>query len=198
MPRPPRIQFEGAVYHVFNRGNGKMDIFKTYKDYYVFCRILNDSLVKFGIELFAFCLMKNHYHLLLKISRENLDKTMHRLQANYARYFNQKYEKVGPLFQGRYKSPLVSDDKYFLTALRYIHLNPLEVGMDIQKYPWSSFRNHTDNRESNKISLNTKYLLGLFDEHCPKTAARAFLLYHDQKPPADEKEEIEWKLGISA
>ena len=141
MPRSPRIQFEGAYYHVFNRGVAKQAITFDERDCRTFMQLLGETVTKFQLRLFAYCLMKNHYHLFLQTLLPNLELALQRLQGEYVRYVNFRHERVGSLFQGRYKSRLVEADAYALTLIRYIHQNPVEAGIvsNPEDYPWSSY-----------------------------------------------------------
>jgi|SRR5579864_5366138 len=127
MPRPPRLQLEGALYHVFGRGNRRQRIFLDEADYREFEDFLLDAVERSGAVLFAWCLMPNHFHLLLQTLKANLSELMGRLLTGYARYFNRRYRLVGHLFQNRYKSILCEREAYLLELVRYIHLNPFRV-----------------------------------------------------------------------
>lgn len=144
MPRRQRVKFPGAFYHVYNRGVEKRPIFLEYTDRVTFLRILEEVIQEFRLRVFAFCLMENHYHIFLQTPLANLDKSMHKLQGQYAQYINWKYGRVGHLFQGRYKSRLVAVDQYALALLRYIHRNPLETGKfaRCEEYEWSSYESY--------------------------------------------------------
>ena len=149
MTRPLRIQFPGAIYHVMNRGNEKRAIFNDDKDRERFLTILSQSIKTYNIDLYCFVLMKNHFHLLLETPLGNLGEFMRQFNISYTFYFNQQHDRVGHLFQGRYKSILVEKDYYLTTVSRYIHLNPsktttenkLEHKQQLQhllSYKWSS------------------------------------------------------------
>ena len=124
------------------RGIRRQAIYKEESDYQAFISILQSGLEKYGCILHAYCLMTNHFHMLLETSGTDISKFMKHLAGCYARYFNQKYMYQGHLFEGRYKSILVKDDTYFLQTSRYIHLNPVKAGMveNPEDYPWSSYR----------------------------------------------------------
>lgn len=144
MPRGPRIVFEQAFFHVFNRGVAKQPIFLDEQDYRHFLRRLQKlkSEKRFDHEIYAYVLMPNHFHLLLQTKKTPLAKIMTSLLTSYSMYFNRKYQRVGPLFQNRFKSKLCDRDSYFLGASRYIHLNPIEAGIatSLDEYPWSSYQ----------------------------------------------------------
>jgi len=142
MARQWRIQYPGALYHVLSRGNDHQDIFLSEKDKQSFLESIADLTERFAVEAYAFVLMDNHYHLLLKTVRPNLSKAMQWLGTAYTRRFNLRNNKSGHLFQGRYKSILIENDAYLLRLSCYIHRNPLIAGM-VQRlgdYPWSSYR----------------------------------------------------------
>lgn len=140
--RKQRVWFPGATYHLMERGIRRQAIYKEESDYQAFISILQSGLEKYGCILHAYCLMTNHFHMLLETGETDVSKFMKHLAGCYARYFNQKYMYQGHLFEGRYKSILVKDDTYFLQTSRYIHLNPVKAGMveNPEDYPWSSYR----------------------------------------------------------
>lgn len=141
---------ENGYYHIYNRGVDKRTIFQTDDDYFVFMRFLKEYLLPLGhpqldllsdinprrapincfedIDLIAYCLMPNHFHLLVKQkTKKGLEKFMRALATNYVMYFNRKYKRIGPLFQGRYKAALIDEDSYFTYISGYIHANPVEL-----------------------------------------------------------------------
>lgn len=143
MPRGPRLAFEHAFFHVYNRGVAKQPIFLDEGDYQYFLKKLKDLKEKkhFDHEIYAYVLMPNHFHVLIQANRVPIGKVMASLSTSYSMYFNKKYHRVGPLFQNRFKSKLCNRDTYFLGASRYILLNPVEAGIAtrIEDYPWSSY-----------------------------------------------------------
>lgn len=152
MGRLPRIQFEGAFYHVFSRGNRREATFLDDLDYRMFEDILLDQAFRAEINLSAWCPMPNHFHLALETPKANLAVFMQNLLTPYARYFNQKYRKVGHVFQGRYGSRLVDREEYLLELVRYIHLNPYRVKnphwtIPEDGWPWSSDRFYIGGQE---------------------------------------------------
>lgn len=150
MARQLRIEYEGAIYHIMARGNEKGTIFSDTADYEKFIDILQEALLKYSLAFFAYVLMKNHYHLLLKTTMPNLSAVMHFIQTKYAIYFNKRYKRVGHLFQGRYKSIVVEEGRYLLEVSRYIHLNPVRAGIVArpEDYKWSSFREYINEDEA--------------------------------------------------
>jgi len=127
MSRPTRIQYEHAFYHVMNRGRGRQRIFHSAKYYAEFLKTLEESHARFDARIHAYCLMGNHYHLLVETPRANLDRVMRHVNGVYTQRYNWLKGTDGPLFRGRYKAILVDEDAYLLEVGRYIHRNPLEV-----------------------------------------------------------------------
>lgn len=134
MARPLRIQYPGAVYHVTNRGNERKPIFKEDQDRVQFLEILAQSLETYDVRLHSFVLMTNHFHLLVETSLGNLGEFMRHFNITYTSYFNRRHKRAGHLYQGRYKSLLIEKDTYLSAVSRYIHLNPVKVGI-IRKKP---------------------------------------------------------------
>ena len=148
MARPWRIEYEGALYHVFSRGNNRQDIFVTDDDRRQFLDTIGQMSERFDNRIFAYVLMDNHYHLLLRTSRANLSKSMQWLGTTYSRRYNLKHFQSGHLFQGRFKSILVENDSYLMQLSFYIHSNPLRAGIvrRLINYRWSSYPAYAYNR----------------------------------------------------
>jgi REP element-mobilizing transposase RayT len=146
MGRPLRIEFEGACYHVTSRGNEQKDIFKSKRDREKFLGYLESAVFRYGAIVHAWCLMTNHYHLLLETPRGNLSQIMRHINGAYTNYFNAKRKRAGHLFQGRYKAILIEADAYLVELSRYIHLNPVRAGIVVkpEDYPWSSYGAYVD------------------------------------------------------
>ena len=144
MSRPLRIEYPGAWYHVMNRGRRGEDIYTERNDYRLFVEIIKESAELFNIKVVAYCLMPNHYHLLLHTPDGNLSRYMRQINGIYAQRFNRVHQYDGQLFRGRYKNILVEVDSYLLELLRYIHKNPLRAGLsnDLNDYEWSSHRGY--------------------------------------------------------
>lgn len=142
MTRPLRIEFEGAWYHVMNRGAGRRKIFRTVGDRALFLRLLGDASAIFGVEVHAYCLLDNHYHLLLHTPLGGLGRAMRHLAGVYTQRFNRRHGTDGPLFRGRYRAILVDRDAYLLRLGRYIHFNPVAAGAAAhpREWRWSSYR----------------------------------------------------------
>ncbi len=145
MARPWRIQFEGAVYHITSRGNNRQDIFFDDGDRLKFLDFLGRACERFNLQVLAFCLMGNHFHLFLRTAEPNLSKAMQWINGTYTGYFNHRHQRIGHLLQGRYKSVLLTDEAHYLHLSMYIHLNPVRARIvsDPAEYRWSSFRDYT-------------------------------------------------------
>jgi len=162
MPRPARVQFDNACYHVINRGLSRKKIFINDKGYQIFLEIMEEACQRFGVIVHAYCLMDNHYHLLLQTPKGNLSKFMQRVSSRYTQRFNKFTDGDGPLFRGRFKSMLIEDDPYLLVLSRYIHRNPANFIDNLSSYKWSSYPAYLG--EVNCPSwLDVKFSLGLFD-----------------------------------
>jgi len=141
MARPWRIEYEGAFYHVMSRGNEQREIFFDEKDRFAFLKVLGEMSKRFEVDIFAYVLMANHYHLLIKTQQANLSKAMQWLGVTYTCRFNLKHSRCGHLFQGRFKSILVQNDAYLLQLSFYIHRNPTRAKTvsRLAQYRWSSY-----------------------------------------------------------
>ena len=140
MARPLRIEYPGAYYHVMNRGQSRRHIFMEDKGRQSFLDLLGDINRLWKVEIYAYCLMDNHYHLLVSTPAGGLSRAMRHLDGIYTQKFNRIHHRDGPLFRGRYKAILIDAEEYFLSVVRYIHKNPLGGGVvtDIDRYRWSS------------------------------------------------------------
>lgn len=151
MARPIRVQYADAVYHLTARGNDRKAIYRDHYDRNRFLDALEETVARFGVVVHSYCLMPNHYHLLLQTPRANLSAAAGWLQTTYSVRFNRRHDRSGHLFQGRFKSHLVEEDAYARELVKYIHLNPVrpkakrkpippERKETLKKYPWSSHR----------------------------------------------------------
>lgn len=140
MSRMLRINLPKTIYHVFSRGNNKNAIFVDDKDYNVFLKQLFEVKSEKDFLLYAYCLMPNHFHLMIETVQEPLSEIMQKLLTLYGIYFNLTYDRSGHVFQGRYKAIICQKEEYLFKLLQYIHLNPLRAGLtkDINGYKWSS------------------------------------------------------------
>jgi REP element-mobilizing transposase RayT len=143
MSRPLRIEYENACYHVMNRGRGHQDIFHGEAYFDAFLKCLSEAHTRFGLEILAYCLMSNHYHLLLKTPRANLGRIMRHVDGLYTQRHNRLRQTDGSLFRGRYKALLVDAGSYLLQVSTYVHRNPIETKRPIvqalEDYRWSSY-----------------------------------------------------------
>jgi REP element-mobilizing transposase RayT len=163
MARPLRIEYSGAYYHVTSRGNEKKDVFQSQLDREKFLAYLESATIRYGAAIHAYCLMSNHYHLLMETPRGNLSRIMRHINGAYTTYFNIKRKRAGHLFQGRYKAILIEADEYLKELSRYMHLNPVRVGIVEwpEQYQWSSYRSYTGQGKPPEW-LRTEFILGCF------------------------------------
>jgi len=141
MPRKPRQLVDGGIYHVFNRGNDRRNLFSEPEDYACFLNHLGSNVSRLSVELYHYCLMPNHFHFLLRIQKcHDLAELMHRVQLSYARYFKRSRTFVGHVFQERFRSPRISEESYYLQCGRYIERNPVKADLvnEAAAYPYSS------------------------------------------------------------
>ena len=140
MPRAPRIQEAGYVHHVVCRGNDRQPLFNSKKDFQTYLEFLEEARKQYPLNVYNFCLMDNHLHLLVEPKEEGaMSKVMEMVSKAYAKYFNKTYNRVGHLFQGRFKSFLIQSERYFFACSRYIDLNPVKANIadDPKNYTWS-------------------------------------------------------------
>ncbi|MGO9015442.1 MAG: transposase [Dissulfurispiraceae bacterium] len=171
MARKPRIEFEGAFYHVITRGNQKQKIFRDTEDLQKYLEILGRYKDRYKYYLYAYILMNNHVHLLIETTKVPLSKILQGVNQSYTVRFNRKYKTVGHLFQGRYKAILCDMDEYLLALIKYIHLNPVRAGIvkTPDEYQWSSQHSYAKKSDGKDI-IDTDQVLRMFSED--KTAAR--------------------------
>jgi len=158
MPRPLRIIYPNACYHVMNRGARRQQIFKNDHHRTIFIDLLQECCKIFNIKIYAYCLMDNHYHLLLSTPEANLPRAMRHLNGVYTQTYNRLMKKDGSLFRGRYHAKLVDEDCYRLLLTRYIHLNPVDAGIvkNPEEYRWSSYRAYLGfTKKYHWLSINT-------------------------------------------
>ncbi|MBD3792378.1 MAG: transposase [Campylobacterales bacterium] len=173
MPRKPRIEIAG-YYHILNRGVEQRVVFKESKDYEYFEELMCFYAKSYGITIHNYCLMSNHYHLLVEITQENLSKFMRQLNMNYSIYFNKKYKRSGHLWQGRFKSWYVTDEAYLYTLMCYIEQNPLKANMvsELKEYPYSSYHYFLNYKEIPEC-LENAWIVENYKED--KEAIKAFV-----------------------
>lgn len=147
MVRVPREISDSGIYHVMIRGVNRQNIFEDDEDRYRFIEILKHFKDVCKYELYSYCLMNNHIHLLIKELDDTISVAIKRISASYVLWYNKKYNRVGHLFQGRFKSEPVNNDAYFIMVLRYIHQNPIKAGMasNIRTTKWTSHHEYIKN-----------------------------------------------------
>ncbi len=176
MTRPLRIQYPGAMYHIISRGIGKMTIFHNEKDWKKFIQFMDRVIKRYNWICHAYCCMGSHFHLCLETPDANMAVGMKYLNQLYSQFYNWKYQRVGPVFQGRYKSWLIEREEKFLDNCRYIVNNPVEAKMvqHPSEWPWSSFR-ATRGLEKVPAYLEIDFLL----KHFSSSREKAQKMYED-------------------
>jgi len=179
MARQPRIQFAGAVYHVMSRGNARQKIFLDDEDYATFLRLLKHVRDRMDWQMWAYCLMPNHYHFLLETPGANLSTGMHNLNSAYAVAFNDRHTCVGHLFQGRFKALLVDKDRYLMALARYLVLNPVRAKLCscASAWRWSSYQATAGGSDGVMRRVDTFRMLRMFgsEPHQARARYRAFV-----------------------
>jgi len=169
MARSLRIEYEGAFYHVTSRGNHQSNIFDDDEDRQSFLKVFTDVVSQEGWICHGYCLMSNHYHLIIETPHANLSKGMRQLNGVYTQSYNRRHGKVGHLFQGRYKSIIVDAQAYLLELSRYVVLNPVRAGMvkDVSEWSWSSYRSMIGD-DTTPDFLSVEMILSQFSEQKDK------------------------------
>jgi len=166
------------------RGNERKELFSDDQDYRKFVKILRDVKEQEEYVLYAFCMMNNHVHLLIHDEQDQLPQIMKSINTSFALYFNKKYDRVGHVFQGRYKSEAIEDTPYLLTAVRYIHNNPVKAGfVNVPgQYKWSSYNTYIRDDTGFDDLIETRTILDLFGEE-RKSALQAFEVFSRETSP---------------
>ena len=195
MPRCAREKSESGVYHVMVRGINHQDIFHDEEDYSQYLEAMNRAKSIGKFEVYGYCLMSNHIHLLLHEKEEALSSIMKRIGVSYAWWYNNKYDRAGHVFQDRYKSEIVENDEYLVSVLRYIHNNPVKAQMIVkpEQYKWSSCKNYYSQWEYPGELINIAFILGIFSENeeCARVRFKDYMKQGDSK---NKFLEIEIKL----
>ena len=160
MPRQPRLIVAGYPHHINLRGNNRSAIFDNDKDRRFFLKCLEEAKKKTSSKIYAYCLMTNHVHLLIEPRTNNaISDMLQSLGRRYVRYINAAYKRTGTLWEGRFKSSLVSQDEYFLACIRYIELNPIraKIAKELKDYPWSSFKFRAEGKSNSLLSEDPVY-----------------------------------------
>lgn len=174
MPRQARKKSKTGIYHIMLRGINRQTIFEDDADCNKFVETIQRCKGKSKFELYAYCLMGNHVHLLLKEGAESISLIMQRICSGFVFWYNCKYDRYGHLLQERYKSEVVENEVYLLTVLRYIHRNPIKAGISntVEGYKWSSIHEYIGKQNI----IDTEFVLGLFAEE-KQTAKKKFVEY---------------------
>ena len=196
MARKLRRKSRSGIYHVILRGINKQVIFHDELDYRKFLEVLEEAKRKSGFVVHAYCIMNNHVHILIEEKEEPLGVIMKRIGSSYVYWYNRQYDRVGHLFQGRYRSQPIDDERYLLTVLRYIHQNPVKAKIKVhcQDYRWSSYREYLYT-EDKKIPLHhgilltdTSFMLALFAIE-GKRGLERFKDFHQELDKTSEEEQ---------
>lgn len=193
MARALRIEYPDAFYHVMHRGNAGSDIFISQRDREIFFEYLGKAVERYELKIHTYCLMTNHYHLLIETPQANLSQATKWINVSYAAYSNRKRRRSGHLFQGRYKAILVDADEYLTHLSRYIHLNPIRARMvdHLKDYQWSSYPVFGGYSKAPEW-LEIRWLLSLFgkDHKQAKRRCRSFVESVQNEKIADPSSDI--------
>ena len=151
MPRRSRMYLPDLPYHVVQRGNNRQTCFREPENFYVYLKYWREIAKRYGVKVHAYCLMSNHIHFLVSCdNKTGLSETMRVVGSRFARYINQKYDRTGTLWEGRHRSSLVQSERYFLTCMQYIELNPVRAKMVTHphQYQWSSYASNALGEDS--------------------------------------------------
>jgi len=202
MPRQARKISESGIYHVILRGINKQAVFEGEEEKAYFLSLLREYKPICGYELLAYCLMDNHAHLLIKVGHDFLDSIFRRIAGKYSYWYNNSHQRVGHLFQDRYKSEPVDDDNYLLAAVRYIHQNPLMAGIvsALGDYPYSSYNDYLEGKDSQLT--DTGFVLGImnktqFVQFHKETGKGEFLEVTERKYRPTDEQAIRCILEVS-
>jgi len=181
MPRHSREKCDSGIYHVMVRGINRQSIFNDEADYIRYLDTIKRMKTDNSFELYGYCLMYNHVHLLLKEDKEDTSLIMKRIGTSYAFWYNSKYARVGHVFQDRYKSEGVDNDAYLLSLIRYIHNNPVtaKITKEPEEYRWSSCRKYYGYKEFPADITDTDFIIGMFSDK--KDVARKLLAEYTKK-----------------
>lgn len=180
MARPLRLELSGGVYHVTSRGDGREDIYLSDTDREVWLEVFGQVCERFNWVCHSWCQMTNHYHILVETPEANLAQGMRQLNGVYTQRFNRAHERVGHVFQGRYKAILVERDSYLLELARYVVLNPLRANMvkHLETWPWSSYL-ATCGQAATPAWLQTDWILGQFGQRRANAIAKYVTFVHE-------------------
>ena len=186
MSRQNRIEYENSFHHVINRGYLKQDIFSDTADKEYFLLEINNIHESHGFIIHSYCLMTNHFHLLVQNPLCNLSKAMHLLLMRYARYFNRKYKKRGKVFEGQFLAPIVCTEEYLVKVSKYIHRNPLGVIVqDLEKWEWSSYQYYINRHRAKPRFLEKDLILSKFSDDDQVLGFKTYTLETPDWKPED-------------
>ncbi|QGU94411.1 hypothetical protein GOM49_04205 [Clostridium bovifaecis] len=190
MPRLPREAMTDSICHVYQRGNNKEFIFAKDEDKSFFIHEIKEYNEKFDFEIFAFVIMSNHYHMIIKLNNNPLDKIMLNINSKFARYYNKRNERTGHVFESRYQCKKVDSDAYLIWLLRYVHRNPIRAKMveKLDDYKWSS---HHFYKSNNKSLLNTEFILNMLSSDKLKARKRYLQIVSTDRSYYDDGENYE-------
>ncbi|MEL7564820.1 MAG: transposase [Dehalobacterium sp.] len=181
MPRQMRVQSRTKIYHVMIRGNEKRNLFLDDEDRRKFLDLLREKNKEHKYAIYAYCLMENHVHLVINEGEDEISRIMKRINTSYAYYFNNKYHRVGHVFQDRFRSEAIEREKYLLAVVRYIHNNPVKAGVvaNLAEYHWSSFNDYIDDNIDNLQIIDSDTVLGIFSFN-RESAVKELIEFHKQ------------------
>jgi putative transposase len=198
MARPLRIEYPGAVYHVTSRGNARQDVFLDDEDRLKFLEVLRQVVDRFNWLCHAYCLMPNHYHLLIETIDPTLSRGMRQLNGVYTQAFNRRHTRVGHVFQGRFKAILVEKEVYLLELSRYVVLNPVRahIARAARDWRWSSYR-ATAGLVDRPLFLTTDWLLAQFGRGVTQ-AQTAYRRFVSEGSPASPLEHVRGQIYLGS
>lgn len=181
MPRIKRQLSQSKIYHVMLRGNERRKIFLSTEDREKFVNTLREKNREKAFTVLAYCLMDNHIHLLINEGQEQISRIMQRIGVTYACYFNRKYKRTGHLFQDRFKSQAIENERHLLAALRYIHNNPVKSNIveNPAQYRWSSYNTYVNKHENNSVVIDRDLILSMFSNN-EDQAVKLFIEYSNE------------------
>jgi len=195
VPRYPRKYSKIGIYHIMLRGNERKNIFIDEEDKGKFIKIVFKKKADEAFKLYAYCIMDNHLHLVIKEQKEPISRIVKKITTSYAYYFNNKYKRVGHLFQDRYKSETIEDEPYLVSVIRYVHNNPEKAEITKkEKYKWSSYSNYIDILNHHTEIPEIKEILELFSSDIER-ALKEFIHYSNKY---EEKNFLEMKKIIES
>ena len=199
MARPLRLELAGALYHVTSRGDGREDIYLSDDDRQAWLETLAQVCGRFNWVCHAYCQMSNHYHLLIETPDANLSKGMRQLNGVYTQRFNRSHQRVGHVFQGRFKAILVEKDSYLLELARYVVLNPLRARMirQLDQWPWSSYP-ATCGRVAKPDWLQTDFILSQFSAQRARAIAKYRAFVHEGKGLPSVWEQLQGQIFLGS